>query len=372
MEDETDVEMLFGDGGELFTSQDASRSDGPQLCRPDKHHNAITQIEAVFETVADALLNERADITISLTSVYSNEFRDASVRATKALFTFPGKTANDAWRFCCDLYYRDPALFGRQSTVDRYVDQIAAAFSVSRSCLNVTAGVKGLMAGAAVIYRRDGSKIDLTNVQSGVLVPSMEEVLSVDLTRVRWVLVIEKEATFQSVLSSEDWQEMMWHAVLVTGKGYPDIATRAVTHFMTVASPQNGFAEPPVFGLADFDPDGLAILHTYKHGSEKMSQENAKLVVPRIEWLGLHSSTITDEDQTHRNQGLLTLTLRDRHKAKKMLEWEQHSFVEAAHWRRELQVMLMLNLKAELQILDSDPSGLMNIIKMAAYDTSSI
>jgi meiotic recombination protein SPO11 len=49
------------------------------------------------------------------------------------------------------------------------------------------------MAGAVIINRRDGSKIDLANVQSGILVPSMEEVLSVDLSRVRWVLVIEKE-----------------------------------------------------------------------------------------------------------------------------------------------------------------------------------
>jgi meiotic recombination protein SPO11 len=49
------------------------------------------------------------------------------------------------------------------------------------------------MAGAVVINRRDGSKVDLANVQSGILVPSMEEVLSVDLSRVRWVLVIEKE-----------------------------------------------------------------------------------------------------------------------------------------------------------------------------------
>jgi meiotic recombination protein SPO11 len=72
------------------------------------------------------------------------------------------------------------------------------------------------MAGAVVINRRDGSRIDLANVQSGILVPSMEEVLSVDLSRVRWVLVIEKEAAYQSVISSEDWQEMMWHAVIVT------------------------------------------------------------------------------------------------------------------------------------------------------------
>lgn len=40
-----------------------------------------------------------------------------------------------------DLYYRDPALFGKQSTVDRYVGQIAAAFSVPRSSLNVVCKV---------------------------------------------------------------------------------------------------------------------------------------------------------------------------------------------------------------------------------------
>jgi len=36
-----------------------------------------------------------------------------------------------------DMYYRDPALFGKQSVVDRYVDQIALAFDIPRSCLNV-------------------------------------------------------------------------------------------------------------------------------------------------------------------------------------------------------------------------------------------
>jgi meiotic recombination protein SPO11 len=146
-----------------------------------------------------------------------------------------------------------------------------------------------------------------------------------------------------------------------------------MTRFMTVASPQNGFAEPPVFGLMDYDPDGLAILHTYKHGSKKMSEENAGLVIPRIRWMGLQSRAITDEDHTHQTQGLLTLSLRNRHKASKMLEWEQHvSVEEAAQWRRELQVMLMLNLKAEMQIVDSGPSGLVNMIKNAAYDASSI
>ncbi|KAG9951155.1 DNA topoisomerase IV, alpha subunit, partial [Aureobasidium melanogenum] len=397
MKDDIDADMLFHDSIESCGSQDASLSDGPQHSHSSKHHDVLMRIEAVFETVADALLNERADVTISLTSESSDTLQDPFVRPRKLILTFPGKTANDAWRFSVvirileiiheslmddviltkrhvsDLYYRDPALFGRQSTVDRYVDQIATAFSLPRSCLNVTAGVKGLMAGAAVVHRRDGSKIDLNTVQSSILIPNMEEVLSVDLSRVRWVLVIEKEAAFQSIASSQEWQEMMWHAVLVTGKGYPDIATRAMTRFMTVASPQNGFAEPPVLGLVDYDPDGLAILHTYKHGSKKISEDNAALIVPRIQWLGLHSRAITDEDRTHRNQGLLALTLRDRHKARKMLEWEQNaSSDERAQWRRELQVMLMLNLKAEMQIVDSDSSGLINMIKNAAYDDTSM
>ncbi|THX22808.1 DNA topoisomerase IV, alpha subunit [Aureobasidium pullulans] len=363
MDDEFDHDMLFEFESPVASSgrRDAFLVDAPQLSRQTKHNDVIAQIEAVFETVADALLNERADITVSLAAHSTSSQDDPSTRGPKATFTFPGKNASDAWRF---------SLFGKQATVDRYVDQIAAAFAVPRSSLNVTAGVKGLMAGAAVIHRRDGSKIGLTNVQNGVLVSSMEEVLSVDLSRVRWILVVEKEATFQSIISSEFWQEMMWHAVIVTGKGYPDIATRAIARFMSIASPQNGFAEPPVFGLVDYDPDGMAILHTYKHGSKKMSEDNAALIVPTIQWMGLRSRDITDEDHTHRNQGLMPLTRRDRHKARKMLEWEQFSDLEeAAQWRRELQVMLMLNLKAEIQIIDSDPSGLAKMIKYAVKDT---
>lgn len=100
MEDDIDVDMLFHDGVEPSGNQDASHSDGPQLSRSSKHHDVIMRIEAVFETVADALLNERADITISLTSESSDTLQDTFVRVRKAVFSFPGKTANEAWRFC--------------------------------------------------------------------------------------------------------------------------------------------------------------------------------------------------------------------------------------------------------------------------------
>jgi meiotic recombination protein SPO11 len=100
VKDESDLDMLFDESLELSDDHDAINPVDPQLSRLNQHSGVITQIEAVFETVADALLNERADVTISLTSPSSNEPRDTSVRTPKAVFIFPGKTANDAWRFC--------------------------------------------------------------------------------------------------------------------------------------------------------------------------------------------------------------------------------------------------------------------------------
>jgi meiotic recombination protein SPO11 len=105
-----------------------------------------------------------------------------------------------------------------------------------------------------------------------------------------------------------------------------------------------------VFALMDFDPDGLAIMSTYKHGSVSLAHENDTLVAPRIEWLGITSDVIRDI-HGNKSQGWLRLTTRDRKKALKMLENPVCQHEIEAFWRRELQVMLMLNIKAETQIL---------------------
>lgn len=105
-----------------------------------------------------------------------------------------------------------------------------------------------------------------------------------------------------------------------------------------------------VFALMDFDPDGLAIMSTYKHGSVSLAHENDTLVAQRIEWLGITSDVIRDIHRD-KSQAWLRLTLRDRRKALKMLEKPTCYEEVEASWRRELQVMLMLNIKAEIQIL---------------------
>jgi len=112
----------------------------------------------------------------------------------------------------------------------------------------------------------------------------------------------------------------------------------------------------------DYDPDGLGIMSTYKYGSMALAHENANLAVPSIQWLGVRSCDIVQNDAD--KIGLLKLTKRDRRIAIRMLEKDM--FQEGGkegEWRRELQVMLMLNLKAEIQVLssgDSDLEGLLD------------
>ena len=57
----------------------------------------------------------------------------------------------------------------------------------------------------------------------------------------------------------------------------------------------------------------------------------------------------------------MKLTARDRKKAHHILEWGvcgEHGSEPA--WRAELQRMLVLNIKAEMQILDDLPGGLVS------------
>ena len=131
-----------------------------------------------------------------------------------------------------------------------------------------------------------------------------------------------------------------------------------------------------MYALMDLDPDGIAILSTYKYGSYRLAHEDVAsnqepaLSLPRIRWLGVQShhisrtptiDSVTDTGATSQLQGLMRLSHRDRSKAMRMLEWDlcAEDGREQA-WRQQLQTMLVLNTKAEMQILDELPGGLVS------------
>ncbi|KAI5364770.1 Putative spo11/DNA topoisomerase VI subunit A, spo11/DNA topoisomerase VI, subunit A [Septoria linicola] len=361
----------------------------PRAC---PNAGVLERVEVIFEEIVDAMLNDKPEIGITLKSRQRHSVADIQGTSAEGVsptpsrrYCFPGRTADEAWRFSMvlrilelmhealrndvviskrDIYYRDPALFGNQRYVDQYVDDIAYTFGMTRSHLNVSAAAKGLVAGAISFLRQDGSKVAASVDQEGMLVPSLKDVLSVEMPTVKWILVIEKEATFRSIAASNFWAKLASEGVILTGKGYPDLSTRALLHFLATPSSHNGFSSPRVYGLADFDPDGMAILSVYRHGSQALTHESKGHAVPQLQWLGLRSEHLNvDSYNTHSLQGLLPLTSRDRQQAMKMLDRSASSLSQDSTPReRELQTMLMLNVKAELQLLDAVPDGMSNLL----------
>lgn len=134
------------------------------------------------------------------------------------------------------------------------------------------------------------------------------------------------------------------------------------------------FPHMSMYALVDSDPDGIHIMSTYKHGSLRLAHEDVAdrdrpgVNLPNLQWLGVQSHHMDRARGNEGNtttatladvQGIMNLTARDRKKAHRMLEWGvcgEHG--SEPTWRAELQRMLMLNIKAEMQVLDELPGGL--------------
>jgi meiotic recombination protein SPO11 len=115
----------------------------------------------------------------------------------------------------------------------------------------VIAAAKGLIVGAVSFCRRDGSTVNASSDREGLLMPNLKDILSVNISLAKWILVIEKEATFRCIAASTFWTTLSSSGIMITAKGYPDISTRAMLRFLSSPSPQNGFRAPPVYAMVD-------------------------------------------------------------------------------------------------------------------------
>lgn len=148
--------------------------------------------------------------------------------------------------------------------------------------------------------------------------------------------------------------------LLEQGKGYPDFMTRTFLRAMSDSASNQSRHPPRFYALTDGDPHGMAIMSTYKYGSAAHLHQNGRLSIPRLQWLGLRVTDIIAVPEVLGDTALLSLTTRDRKKIMAML---RNSPVWASdgpepEWRAELQRMLVLNLKAEIEILYGCQGGL--------------
>ncbi|KAI3552200.1 type IIB DNA topoisomerase [Colletotrichum abscissum] len=240
-----------------------------------------------------------------------------------------------------NIYYQDTDLFKRQSIVDNLVDDLAFTLGLGREDLGIVAASKGLVSGP-IILRSRTSEVDASSSEHGILIPSARTVSEIDFGPAHWVLVIEKE-----------------------GKGYPDLNTKQFVHLLHTAKP-----ELPIFALVDFDCYGIAIMRCYSYGTRGHAHEKAT-TVPSMQWLGIKSDDLAfrqdatpshgpDINGSQRRPGASlfdstsSLTLRDRTRAiNTVKEIEEDGTENDQECRRELQVMLFLGIKAEIQAVDN-------------------
>ncbi|XP_066442182.1 meiotic recombination protein SPO11 [Eleutherodactylus coqui] len=241
-----------------------------------------------------------------------------------------------------DIFYEDVQLYGSQRTVDSIVMDISCMLKIPRRSLHILSTSKGCVAGSLLYIEQDGTKVDCSFNTSGVLVPSNVEGVTHLRTAARYILIIEKDATFQRLLD-DDFCGKCGPCILITGKGVPDVNTR-----LFVRKLWDTF-QIPIFTLVDADPHGIEIMCIYKYGSASMSFEAHNLTVPSIAWLGLLPSDI--ERLYVPADALIPLSALDQ---RKLLSLHKRPYVSCQPlWKQELQIMTERKMKAEIQALTS-------------------
>ncbi|KND93448.1 Meiotic recombination protein rec12 [Tolypocladium ophioglossoides CBS 100239] len=360
----------------------------------------ITCMESLLESILDRL-SEGKEISISWESRRSLHSRNGESRRQE--LRFPGRSLSEGQKFARillilqlshdalvsgtiltkrNIFYQHQDLFDNQRVVDELVDDLALTLGVNRDDLNIVASAKGLVHGPMTIRLHDGTAIDASLGDTGTPIPVARSISAVDYSSIRWVLVVEKDAIFRTLSSSQFWRtSTVGPGLIITAsllaKGYPDLTTRSFLHLI-----HEQRLEMPIFVLTDFDPDGVNIFRCYRFGSDALAHESTAYN-PGVRWLGVRARHVHDFDTALKNHPppiegpsngsqssassrasiasttsrdpICRLTSRDRKAVKWTLEkaFVRYSEDPEMVWlRRELQVMLMMGIKAEIQWLD--------------------
>ncbi|GJC93251.1 type IIB DNA topoisomerase [Colletotrichum higginsianum] len=240
------------------------------------------------------------------------------------------------------IYYQDEHLFKQQSIVDNLVDDLAYTLGLGREDLGIVATSKGLVAGPILIRTKPQSDLDPIRGTPSELDASSSAT-----------------ATFRTLAARRYYDtSTCGSGILITGKGYPDLVTKQFLHLIHDVKP-----ELPILALVDYDYDGIAIMRCYSHGSRGHAHER-NTVVPSMAWLGIKSGDLaprqeegSDGSQRPLGPNLFehssSITRKDRKSAARLISGIDEDGTDYdIDCRRELQVMLFLGAKAEIQAVD--------------------
>jgi meiotic recombination protein SPO11 len=207
-----------------------------------------------------------------------------------------------------EVYYVLVTHFRNQHECDDVILDVAKVLGVSRRSLGLSASPKGWFCGCVEISRR-GTLPSGQNVSGTIDGTALLSVQGLPITRewserdmhgrtedgveikvtsksARAILVIEKEGVYTRL--SEERIFDRFPCILVTGKGFPDLATRALV------STLHRELNLPVIGLCDCNPFGISVLALYHYAGERMGIDGRKRYTVPMRWLGLRPSKVAE------------------------------------------------------------------------------
>ncbi|VDD92225.1 unnamed protein product [Enterobius vermicularis] len=181
-----------------------------------------------------------------------------------------------------DLFYEQKDLYGVQRNLDQSIPKICRLLHADRISNNVLAAGRGVLMGDLKLKDND-SVLDCSLAPVLINHVSKNAFLNCEA---RFVLVVEKDAIFQKLVQ-EGFFPLFSPAVLVTARGYPDLATRQLLKLLS------NLYHIPIYGLMDSDPHGIEIALTYKYGSRKRQYDIGDCSLPNFQWVGLSRTEIS-------------------------------------------------------------------------------
>ncbi|KAM3617123.1 uncharacterized protein V6R79_002478 [Siganus canaliculatus] len=311
-----------------------SRDEAPVLALPRRSGWANVSFDSnigLQMSSGSSVITIRSDCVSSVTKF---------AQILKILFIIYRLVQSNSYATKRDIYYNNTQLFRSQSTVDSIVDDISCMLKVPRRSLHVFATSKGLISGDLCYIEEDGTRIDCRSSSAAVAVSSNIAGIRNIVSSAKFVMIIEKDATFQRLLD-DDFCTKLSPCIIITGKGVPDVNSRLMVRKLWDA------LHIPIFALVDADPHGIEIMCIYKYGSVAMSFEAHSLTVPSVMWLGLLPSDL--QRLRVPEEALIPLTKRDEDKLSSLLQ--RPYLTGQPDWQKEMELMQQTKVKAEIQSL---------------------
>jgi meiotic recombination protein SPO11 len=268
---------------------------------------------------------------------------------------------------CRALYYFFKDWFGQQCNCIGAINLACKILMMGRCSLGIIASSKGWFCGSFEISRKgtllSGQKVDehingtsmelqgksithewIDRDENGITKDGIEiKVFSKDA---KVILVIEHEGVYQRL--SEDRIFDQYPCILISGKGFPDLATRALVHSL------HRELQIPVVGVADCDPFGISVICTYFDAGERMGIDGGRRYSVPIKFVGLLPSQVDQVKNNLRPDQLQVLDDRDMGRIDWLLNKTCVDHCVVTHEvRRELMYMLDKRFKVSLDALRS-------------------